>query len=56
MSEQTEQEKEALKKLYDLQGVIMIRVLRGESHRNVRRALGISLKDYITIMALTEKK
>jgi hypothetical protein len=56
MKEQTEEEKTALKKLYDLQGVIMIRILRGESHRNVRRSLGISLKDYLIIMALTDNK
>ena len=56
MKEQTEEQKAALEKLYDLQGAIMIRILRGESHRNVRRSLKISLKDYLIIMALTKSE
>lgn len=54
--QQTEEEKIALEKLYALQWKFMQRILRGESHRNVRRSLGISLKDYIIIMALTDKE
>ena len=56
MSEQTEEEKIALEKLYALQGKIKQSLFRGLSHRNIRRELGITLKDYIIIMALTEKK
>jgi len=54
--EQTEEEKIALAKLFALQGKIKQSLFRGLSHRNIRRELGISLKDYIIIMALTEKK
>lgn len=56
MSEQNEDEKVALAKLYALQGKIKDALFRGLSHRNIRRELGITLKDYIIIMALTEKK
>jgi len=56
MKEQTEEEKIALAKLFALQGKIKQSLFRGLSHRNIRRELGITLKDYIIIMALTESK
>lgn len=57
MSEQTNEEKIALEKLYALQGEIKnLLINKRLSHRNIRRELGITLKDYIIIMALTEKK
>ena len=55
MSKQTESEKEAFEKLYSLQHKIKGLLFNGKSHRNIRRGLGISLKEYIVIMALTKK-
>jgi predicted ABC-type ATPase len=54
MSEQINEQEEALKAIYQLREVIKRKLFSGRTHRNIRREFGLSLKKYLAIMSLPE--